>query len=54
MAGDVAAAGKVVGALGEAGGHSVRSLQNAHRRLCDRQFRRGGVGVERKNGGKGV
>lgn len=33
VAGDVAATGKVIGALGEAGGHSIRSLQNAHRWL---------------------
>lgn len=34
VAGDVAASGKVIGALGEAGGHSIRSLQDTHRRLC--------------------
>lgn len=30
VAGDVAAAREVIGALGEAGGHSIRSLQDAH------------------------
>lgn len=35
VAGDVAATGKVIGTLGEAGGHSIGSLQNTHRRLCD-------------------
>lgn len=35
VAGNVAAAGKVIGALGEAGGHSIGSLQDAHRWLCD-------------------
>ena len=35
MAGDVAATGKVIGALGEAGGHSIGSLQDTHRWLCD-------------------
>lgn len=34
VAGDVAATGKVIGALGEAGGHSIGSLQDAHRWLC--------------------
>lgn len=35
MAGNVAAARKVIGTLGEAGGHSVGSLQNAYSWLCD-------------------
>lgn len=30
MARDVAAAGKVIGTLGEAGGHSIGTLQDAH------------------------
>lgn len=33
VAGDVGATGNVIGALGEAGGHSVGSLQDAHSRL---------------------
>lgn len=33
VAGDMAAAGKVIWALGEAGGHSIGSLQDAHRGL---------------------
>ena len=33
MAGEVAAAGEVVGALGETGGHAVGALQDAHRGL---------------------
>lgn len=35
VAGDVATVGKVIGALGEASGHSVRSLQDTHCWLCD-------------------
>lgn len=34
VAGDVAATGKVIGVLGEAGGHSIGSLQNTHSGLC--------------------
>lgn len=41
VAGDVAAAGKVIGALGEAGGHSIGSLQDAHRWLCGSYGRQG-------------
>lgn len=41
VVGDVGAAGKVIGALGEAGGHSIGSLQDAHCRLCDK-FRKEG------------
>lgn len=33
VAGDVAAAGEVIGALGEAGCHSIGSLQDAHSRF---------------------
>lgn len=35
VAGDVAAAGKVIGALGETSGHSIGSLQDTHCWLCD-------------------
>lgn len=35
VAGDVAAPGNVIGALGEASGHSIGSLQDAHCWLCD-------------------
>lgn len=35
VAGDVAAARKVIGGLGEASGHSIRSLQDAHSWFCD-------------------
>lgn len=35
VAGDVAATGKVIGALGEASGHSIGSLQDAHCWFCD-------------------
>lgn len=42
VAWDVAAAGKVIGALGETGRHSIRSLQDAHGRLCDSLVKRGG------------
>lgn len=35
VAGDVAAAREVIGALGEAGGHSIGSLQDTHCWLCD-------------------
>lgn len=48
VAGDVAATGKVIGALGEAGGHSIRSLQNAHRWLCD------SLGKEEGKSGRGM
>lgn len=46
VVGDVAAAGKVIGALGEAGGHSIGSLQDAHRWLC------GSLGEKKKEGGR--
>lgn len=42
VAGDVAAAGKVIGALREAGGHSIWPLQYAHRRLCSSLGKREG------------
>lgn len=35
VVGDVAAAGKVIRALGEASGHSIGSLQDTHCWLCD-------------------
>lgn len=35
VAGDVAAARKLIGGLGEASGHSIRSLQDAHSWFCD-------------------
>lgn len=34
VAGDVATVGKVIGALGEASGHSIGSLQDTHCWLC--------------------
>lgn len=46
VAGDVAASGEVIGALGEAGCHSIGSLQDAHSR-----FYRDCLG--NKEGGKG-
>jgi len=42
VAWDVAAARKVIGALGEAGGHSIGSLQDAHSWLCDSLGKKGG------------
>lgn len=47
VAGDVAVAGKVIGALGEAGGHSVGSLENTHCWLC-----KGQVGTEGERQGE--
>ncbi len=35
VARDVGVAGKVIGTLGEASGHSIGSLQDAHCWLCD-------------------
>lgn len=35
VAGDVGATGNVIGILGEAGGHSVWTLQDTHCWLCD-------------------
>lgn len=35
VAGDVATTGKIIGTLGEAGGHSIGPLQDTHRWLCD-------------------
>lgn len=34
VAGDVGATRNVIGTLGEAGGHSIGSLQDTHSRLC--------------------
>lgn len=45
VAGDVAAAGEVIGALGEAGGHAVGSLQDAHCWLCSSLGKKEGTQV---------
>lgn len=47
VAGDVGAAGNVIGVLGEAGGHSIGSLQDTHRWLCDSLGQKEGKRSER-------
>lgn len=56
VAGDVGAARDVVGTLGEARGHSIGSLQDAHSRLCGHlRKKEGNSGTEmvRNSGGGG-
>lgn len=57
VAGDVGATRNVIGTLGEAGGHSIGSLQDTHSGLCGglrKQEGNSGTEMVRNTGGGGL
>lgn len=57
VAGDVGATRNVIGTLGEAGGHSIGSLQDTHSWLCGglrKQEGNSGTEMVRNTGGGGL